>query len=88
MLAEVFVKPVGLTQEERDMSFGSLQKFPQGNRRLFEFGREFVVFVVSPGLSKVLKHGLEACQSTPFWQRAKFADERLLVDQNDSLSPS
>ena len=55
MLAEVFVEPVGLTQEERNMSFGSLQKFPQGNRRLFEFGRELVVFVVSPGLSKVLK---------------------------------
>ena len=55
MLAEVFVEPVGLTQEERDMSFGGLQKFPQGDRRLFEFGGELVVFVVSPGLSKVLK---------------------------------
>jgi len=55
MLAEVFVEPVCLTEEEGDMSFGSLQKFPQGDRRLFEFGRELVMFVISPGLSQVLK---------------------------------
>jgi hypothetical protein len=55
MLAEIFVEPVGLTEEEWDMSFGSLQETSQGDRRLFEFGRELVMFMVAPSLPKVLK---------------------------------